>query len=187
MQEQDDARTDARSTRSKDRSTRRKPRLLGTAVAVAVVVALALGVVVAAAHDDRQRRVNLFGDSLVRQASPYWLDLMHRAGWDAQQSSYAGTNTCDWFAQMRNVAKRRHPDVVALSFGGNDITKCMHHADGSKLSRTEFLAKFRRDTETAVGIFGNRVRIYLVAPPAMFDGDDRFGPAYRAVAAEHRT
>jgi lysophospholipase L1-like esterase len=158
------------------------PLIIGAAVVVAV--ALLVGIATASSRDGGHRtRVYLFGDSLVLQASHYWRDQMQADGFDASQSSYAGTNTCDWFAKMRTIESTWHPDVVVLSFGGNDLTKCMRHADGSRLSTAEFRAKFRRDTEHALSLFPAVHAFYLIAPPAMYDGDDRFGSMYRKVAA----
>jgi hypothetical protein len=129
--------------------------------------------------------VYLVGDSLVLQAADYWVPLMARSGWDARQDSFPGTNTCDWFQQMRKQRDQFRPQVVAIEFGGNDTTRCMHHADGSKLDQTELLAKYRRDTSYALDIWGANVSIYVVAPPAMYDGDNRFPPIYRALAQAH--
>ena len=79
---------------------------------------------------------------------------------NARQLSYAGTNTCDWFDEMRQQRDEFDPDVVALSFGGNDATECMRHPDGSRLSPAEFRAKYRADTREALAIWGDDTRVY---------------------------
>jgi hypothetical protein len=156
---------------------------LKAGIAVLVVLAGLLWWAAAAPTDDRPR-VLLFGDSLVLQAAPYWLPMMQGAGFEAVQLSYAGTNTCDWFDEMRAQQAEFDPDVVAISFGGNDATDCMRHPDGSRLTPPEFRAKYRQDTEAALAIWGDDVTVYLVSPPAMFDGDHRFAPTYEAFAAD---
>jgi GDSL-like lipase/acylhydrolase family protein len=158
----------------------RHPLIAGLAVLVVLAGLLAW---VASAPSDSRPRVLLVGDSLVLQAAPYWVPMMQRAGYDVVQLSYAGTNTCDWFDAMRRQRSEFDPDVVAIAFGGNDLTDCMRHADGSQLTRAEFRAKYREDTETALEIWDDDVAVYLVSPPAMFDGDRRFAPTYEAIAA----
>jgi hypothetical protein len=160
----------------------RQPLTAG--IAVLVVLAALLGWAATSALSDQRTRVLLVGDSLVLQAAPYWEPMMAAAGDNARQLSYAGTNTCDWFDEMRQQRDEFDPDVVALSFGGNDATECMRHPDGTRLSPAEFRAKYRADTREALAIWGDDTRVYLVSPPAMFDGDNRFAPTYEAFAAE---
>lgn len=162
-------------------------RPLTAGIAGVVLLAAILGFVARAARSDApERRVYLVGDSLVLQASEYWLPMMEADGWTAREDSFAGTNTCDWFTAMEERRTNFAPSVVAISFGGNDATECMRHRDGSKLSEREFFEKYRDDTRHALEIWGDDVSIYLVAPPAFYDGDNRFAPTYMAFAKQRR-
>jgi hypothetical protein len=160
-------------------------RGLVAAIAVLVVLAALVGWAAWSADDaDDPVRVLLVGDSLVLQAAPYWDELMAETGAEVRQYSYAGTNTCDWFGQMERQRDEFDPHVVAWSFGGNDATACMRREDGSQFTQPELLAKYRADTRRALDIWDDDVSIYLVSPPAMYDGDNRFAPTYRAFADE---
>jgi hypothetical protein len=158
---------------------------LTAGIAGVVLLAAILGVVAKAGRNDApERHVYLVGDSLVLQGAKYWLPMMEADGWTAREDSFAGTNTCDWFNEMEAQRDEFRPSVVAISFGGNDATECMHHRDGSKLTEREFFEKYRDDTRRALDIWGDDVSVYLVAPPAMYDGDNRFAPTYMAFADE---
>jgi hypothetical protein len=156
---------------------------LTAAIACVLALAALLGLLTRAARSDEQRRVYLVGDSLVLQSADYWLERMADDGWIARQASFAGTNTCDWFDDMRKQRDEFKPNVVAMSFGGNDATACMRNPDGSQFEPAQLLRKYRTDTQEALDIFGPDVTIYLIAPPAMYDGDNRFPPIYRELAA----
>lgn len=159
-----------------------RPSALSRLVALAAVAAA-----VAAGCGDGPDpvRVKLYGDSLVYDSAKYWGDLMAESGrFEARQTGYPGTNTCDAFEQMEEDRDEFRPDIVAIAFGGNDSTPCMRHEDGSKLTRQEFLAKFRADTEQALEIVGDDVTVYLFAPPAMPDGQEaELHDIYREIAA----
>jgi hypothetical protein len=168
---------------------RRSRAPLTAGVVALVLLTLVLGILAASGRRDARvshsSRVFLFGDSLALQASPYWLDLMHKAGFNAEQGSIAGTNTCDWFDTMRRIRDSYRPTVVVFAFGGNAITPCMLDSRGHSLVGAAFNKKFHDDTERALTIFRPAAHVYLVSPPAMFDGDNRFAPTYQAIAASH--
>jgi hypothetical protein len=165
----------------------RRSRLWIFAGAAALVVILIVAAVASRSSKNTKHssRVYMFGDSLIVQSSPYWLQMMQKNGFTAEQNSFAGTNTCDWFGRMTNVRDSFHPNVVVISFGGNTLTPCMQDANHKGLTGAAFQAKFAADTEKAVSLFPPSTHIYLVEPPAMYNGDHRFAAAYKAAAAKH--
>jgi hypothetical protein len=131
-------------------------------------------------------RVFVYGDSLVFQASKYVDQLLRARHFEPQIASLSGTATCDWFDNVKRARDTFHPDIVVMSFSGNALGPCMLHPDRTALSIAEYVAKYRKDTETAISIFPNDVRIYAVGAPVSSGGDDRVFQIYRAVAKKHR-
>jgi hypothetical protein len=163
----------------------RRRALIG-GIAVLVVLAVVLGAAVANESNPAPRRVALFGDSLTQQAAKYWKPLVGASGqWDARQSSLAGTAICNWFKKMVKTRDEFHPQIVAFQFVGNDIGPCMRNADGSQLSKAEYLRRWRRDTRHAIELFDRNVTIDLIGPPAMGSPDNRVYDIFRELAREY--
>jgi len=166
-------------------------RRRGDAVVGAVLVALVavVGLVGAAAcsgSGSSKTRVYVFGDSLVFQSTPYITKLIdERGGYDSQVASLAGTATCDWFPNITMARDQFHPTIVAMAFSGNALGKCMLHANGTALSRAEYIAKYTADTKHVIAIFGPHVTIDLVGTPVNGAGDRTIADIYRRLAPQY--
>ncbi len=117
----------------------------------------------ASATHRRPVRIDLFGDSLVGQAKPFFVPILqstHAA--ELHANNYGGTAICDWLTAMRRAASRR-PQAVVIEFEGNNMTPCMdHEARGTRA----YFDKYRTDAARAVGDFvPGGTHVYLIGAP----------------------
>ena len=110
-------------------------------------------------------RVAVFGDSLAKQAEPYFLRLMAAADTSntTSYSAHGGTAICDWLARMRKMRATAHYDAVVLEFSGNALTACMA---GIGYNTPAYYAKYRADTLAAIAIWVPAgAHVFLVGTP----------------------
>lgn len=142
---------------------------------------------------DLPRSVVLYGDSVADEAKDYFrLALAARApDTEVTIRTFPGTAVCDWLVWMIADLDQGLADAAVLVFSGNAFTPCMQRADGTPLSRDEYLDTYAADTERAVDVLvAGGADVYLgLAPPSRDEEPDGVPEAlrqiYRAVAAAH--
>jgi hypothetical protein len=137
----------------------------------------------------RPASVALFGDSLAWEAEQYFRPLVEATGvTPVISSTIAGIAICDSLDEMRTVAAKGAFTAVELEFSGNSLTPCM---SGFPYGTPEYLAKYRSDIETAIGIFTpGGTHVFLIGAPinrsawdAQGTNDHPINTIYREVAA----
>jgi len=117
-------------------------------------------------------RVELWGDSISTQATPYfnfYLGLTGKATTRVQ--TFPGSALCDWFPDMRSAispANRAgfHPQAVVIQFSGDAFTPCMKDAHGVAYSGQALVNKYFRDAAYAIGLFTRaKIPVYFVSTP----------------------
>ena len=141
-----------------------------------VFLAAAIGLVLASASactpPKPQLRVEMWGDSISAQASPYinyFLGLSGKA--TSRLHTYGGTALCDWIPDMRSELNPAnplgfHPQAVIIQFSGDAFTTCMHDAHGLALTGQALVDKYAADAAVAIAMFAKaKVPVYFVAAP----------------------
>ncbi|HEY8523474.1 MAG TPA: GDSL-type esterase/lipase family protein [Acidimicrobiales bacterium] len=163
-------------------------------VAVAVVVGGALVVSsdigdVISGRDRHELDVALVGDSFADQARAGFLELAEEHGLDAEVFAYGGTAICGWNDQLRRLA-RREPDVLVLSFAGNDLQPCINPARQTRAPET-VAADYGRQLEGVLEMFRSTgTDLYVVEPPPIRDAEYEARAAamrelYRRMSLDH--
>jgi hypothetical protein len=162
--------------------------------------------------------IAVFGDSLASESQAAFRQAIS-TGRDrpveVAYASYGGTAVCDYHEEIAWAATGARPDLVVLSFSGNNITGCtlLEPGEGTcpawatdvevwrllescRRRGADLSRQYLDDVRWAVASLG-RIPVVLVAPPTMADpvtgenprpGTGRAGwiwKAYREVAAEH--
>ena len=111
--------------------------------------------------------VILYGDSLAWEAQDSFRQALRIAGIrEVSTETFGGTAICDWLPQMRRDAIIVHPRVVVVEFSGNAFTPCMRDSDGRPLSGPTYMARYRQDAATVLGIFhAVGTIVYLAGAP----------------------
>src|ERR1700761_8074774 len=92
-------------------------------------------------------RVEVWGDSIAGQASPYisfYLDLSGKV--TTRVHTFPGTALCDWFTDMRNELGSPtgfHPQAVVIQFSGDAFTPCMKNSAGVPYSGQALINKYQ--------------------------------------------
>ena len=108
-------------------------------------------------------RIALYGDSLASEAGQDFAYLAGAAGAPVLIRTFPGVAICDDLATMAADARSWHPTVAVLAFSGDAFTPCMA---GYPLGSPAYFAKYVKDAETAVAIFGSvGARVVLVGLP----------------------
>ncbi len=117
-------------------------------------------------------RVEVWGDSIAGQASPYisfYLGLSGKA--TPRIHTFPGSAMCDWFADMRNELNASnpagfHPQAVVIQFSGDAFTPCMKNAAGVAYSGQALVNKYASDSAYVIGLFTRaHVPVYFVSTP----------------------
>jgi hypothetical protein len=115
-------------------------------------------------------RVEVWGDSIAGQASPYisfYLGLSGKA--TSRIHTFPGTALCDWFPDMRSELTSPagfHPQAVVIQFNGDAFTPCMKQANGVPYSGQALINKYASDAAYAVGLFTRaHIPVYFVSTP----------------------
>jgi hypothetical protein len=115
-------------------------------------------------HDDDRPTVTLFADSLGFEAAQVVADQLG-ASVRFDSSSLPGVAMCDLIEALER-APEKAPDVAVVQFSGNNLTPCMHGADGQPLEDSALVDKYAADVETVIGILRTRgSRVVLAAAP----------------------
>jgi hypothetical protein len=96
--------------------------LVGIAVVAMVAVVQGTG---ARASTPVRQTVEVFGDSLSTQASPYLERDFSSETLVDETHVFPGTSVCDWLPAIRKLTSKDAPDVVVLQFIGN-VSACDH-------------------------------------------------------------
>ncbi len=165
----------------------------------------------------RPLSIHVFGDSLASESQAAFRQAIgtgRSRPVEVAHASYGGTAVCDHHDEIAWSAAQR-PDLVVLSFSGNNITGCtlLEPGEGTcpawatdvevwrlleacRKRGADLSRQYLDDVRWAVAGLG-RIPVVLVAPPTMRDpvsganprlGTGRTGwiwQAYRQVAAEH--
>lgn len=160
-------------------------------VAVALVASL-LGAPVARANEPL---VLVYGDSLLYEAQPYAEQLLGQVGQvQFHVGGFGGAATCDFQSLFEQDAAKFRPVAVVLAFSGNAISPCMRNADGSFVSRDEWIRRYRADTVKAIATFrSGSPQIWLGTAPiskgqedARDDGVFALAGMFRDLARQNR-
>ncbi len=161
--------------------------------------------------------IAVFGDSLASESQAAFRQAIS-TGRDRHvevaYASYGGTAVCDYHEEIARAATGARPDLVVLSFSGNNVTRCTllepgegacpswvtdvevwRQLESCRRRGADLFRQYLDDVRWAVASLG-RIPVVLVAPPTMSDvatganpkpGTGRTGwiwQAYREVAAE---
>lgn len=140
---------------------------------VAAVV-LALGALLAgrAALDEQELLiVRVVGDSFPEQSRDQLVTLARRYGHDhdvavdIDVSAFGGTSICSWWDRFDDY-RADAPDILVMSFAGNDIHECITDGTDGLRDPDEVAADYREDLETVIEQFQPLgTEIYVVTPP----------------------
>jgi hypothetical protein len=117
-------------------------------------------------------RVEVWGDSIAAQASPYisfYLDLSGKV--TTRLHTFPGSAMCDWFPDMRNELNPAnpagfHPQAVIIQFSGDAFTPCMKNASGVPYSGQALVNKYASDSAYVISLFTHaHVPVYFVSTP----------------------
>jgi hypothetical protein len=135
--------------------------------------------------------VTVYGDSLVVQARPYLALVGHNLGLSVAVNAVGGTAPCDSLPTLRHDVATERMAVVVWAFSGNSQSACMKSGSSGYLTGTAKLAKYRTDTQTAIGLAGRDGALFVLAsPPAnRTSGDswDILDTMYRALVFANPT
>lgn len=90
--------------------------------------------------------IEVFGDSLSFQASPYLTRDFSKSTVVDEEHVYPGSALCAWLPAIKSLTSSTAPSVAVLEFVGN-VSFC----DGSVTSPTALSAAYRADLRTAIG------------------------------------
>jgi lysophospholipase L1-like esterase len=140
-------------------------------------------------EDDDHIDVALVGDSFLDQSRPQFLELAERHDLNAKVYAYGGTSICGWQDELHDLAERK-PDVLVLSFAGNDLQPCINPT-GETRSPETVAADYARDLDRVVELFRpTGTDIYVVDPPPIRDAQfeanaEAMREMYRDVSIDH--
>jgi hypothetical protein len=115
-------------------------------------------------------RVEVWGDSIAGQASPYisfYLGLSGKV--TTRIHTFPGTALCDWFSDMRSELTSPagfHPQAVVIQFSGDAFTPCMKQPSGVAYSGQALINKYASDSAYVISLFTRvHVPVYFVSTP----------------------
>jgi lysophospholipase L1-like esterase len=181
-----------------DEGPRRPSAFELVAGAVVVIVAVVVGGILliesdvgglVGGEDDNHIDVALVGDSFLDQSHPQFLELAERRDLNARVYAYGGTSICGWQDELHKLAKRE-PDVLVLSFAGNDLQPCINPTGETRDPET-VAADYGQDINGVVDQFrASGTEIYVVDPPPIRDPQfeanaEAMREMYRDVSIDH--
>lgn len=115
-------------------------------------------------------RVEVWGDSIAGQASPYISFYLGLAGKvTTRLHTFPGSAMCDWFSDMRSELANPagfHPQAVIIQFSGDAFTPCMKQSNGVPYSGQALINKYASDSAYVIGLFTHaHVPVYFVSTP----------------------
>jgi hypothetical protein len=133
--------------------------------------------------------VALVGDSFLDQSKPQFLELAERRDMTARVYAYGGTSICGWNDELHALAERE-PDVLVLSFAGNDLQPCINPT-GESRDPVTVADDYARDIDRVLDLFrASGADIYVVDPPPIRDAEfeanaEAMREMYRDVSINH--
>jgi lysophospholipase L1-like esterase len=125
--------------------------------------------------------IAVVGDSFMEQSAVQFVGLAGEQGRLAEVDAFGGIAACDRQEALERFAGSA-PDVLIVSFAGNDLTPCMLRTEAPS-SSTETAAEYAEDLDRLVGDFlatSPDTHIFVVPPPPVRP------PQYEANAAAMR-
>ena len=185
------------TTEDDDGGPRRPSTFELVAGALVVIAALVVGGILLVESDvgglvdgdDDDLDIALVGDSFLDQSRAQFLELAERRDLNAEVYAYGGTSICGWQEELNNLAERE-PDVLVLSFAGNDLQPCINPT-GETRSPETVAADYARDLDSVVDLFRpTGTDIYVVDPPPIRDPQfeanaEAMREMYRDVSIDH--
>jgi hypothetical protein len=166
--------------------------------ALVVVVAVAVGGALLVSSDvggliggddEDDLDVALVGDSFAEQSRTPFLELTEREDLTTEVHAFGGTSICGWMDELRRLAERE-PDVLVLSFAGNDLQPCIN-AQGEMRDPVAVATDYRRDLDAVLELFRPiSTDLYVVDPPpirdALFEANaEAMRDMYREASIDH--
>jgi hypothetical protein len=166
--------------------------------AVVVLVAVVVGAILlvesdvgslVGGEDDDHLDIALVGDSFLDQSRAPFLELAERRDLNARIYAYGGTSICGWQDELNRLVERE-PDVLVLSFAGNDLQPCINPT-GETRSPEAVAADYARDIDALVERFRpTGTDLYVVDPPPIRDPQfeanaEAMRDMYRDVSIDH--
>jgi lysophospholipase L1-like esterase len=135
--------------------------------------------------------IAVVGDSFMEQSATQFVGLAGEQGRSAEVDAFGGLAACDRKEALEGFA-RSEPDVLIMSFAGNDITPCMLRTQAPS-SAAETAEEYREDLDRLVDDFlatSPETRVYVVPPPPVQVPEYEANAAamramYQRFAAEH--
>jgi hypothetical protein len=185
------------ATEDDDGGPRRPSTFELAAGALVVIAALVVGGVLLVESDvgglvggdDDDLDVALVGDSFLDQSRAQFLELAERRDLNAEVYAYGGTSICGWQEELNDLVERE-PDVLVLSFAGNDLQPCINPTGETRAPET-VAADYARDIDGLVDLFRpTGTDIYVVDPPPIRDPQfeanaEAMREMYRDVSIDH--
>jgi lysophospholipase L1-like esterase len=163
---------------------------IAAGLAGAAAVAFAVGRADSSGSGRPDLDIAVVGDSFVEQSATQFQAHVGERGQQAEVVAFGGTAVCDRSEILVDLA-RREPDVLILSFAGNDITPCMQRGDTPTPEGTA--TEYAEDYERVIAEFlatSPGTRVYMVPPPPIRDAEYEANAAamramYERFAADH--
>jgi hypothetical protein len=185
------------ATEDDDGGPRRPSTFELAAGALVVIAALVVGGVLLVESDvgglvggdDDDLDIALVGDSFLDQSRAQFLELAERRDLNAEVYAYGGTSICGWQEELNDLVERE-PDVLVLSFAGNDLQPCINPTGETRAPET-VAADYARDIDRLVDRFRpTGTDIYVVDPPPIRDPQfeanaEAMREMYRDVSIDH--
>jgi hypothetical protein len=181
-----------------DEGPRRPSTFELAAGALVVIVAVVVGGILlvesdvgglVGGDDDNDLDIALVGDSFLDQSRGPMVELAERNDLTARVYAYGGTSICGWEDELENLADRE-PDVLVLSFAGNDLQPCINPT-GATRDPVTVAADYARDIDRILERFrAAGTDIYVVDPPPIRDAEfeanaEAMREMYRDVSIDH--
>jgi hypothetical protein len=141
-------------------------------------------------------RVALIGDSLMVQPSCTIADSLRQVGIETSLHAYFWTGLLtgpvDWLAQMQQILRTEHPDVVVAVFVGNYLPPTFRGPTGEVVEDDTpafYQAWQQHAVMLSAEVHAAHARMYWVSPPPITDPllrhADRLFDGYRNISGDH--
>jgi hypothetical protein len=128
--------------------------------------------------------VAIVGDSLVEQSRDQFIAHTDDLGLTVETAAFGGSAPCDWMDTFESYAAAP-PDVLVISFAGNDNTPCVNPDGGPPRDPQTIADAYAADMPGIVDLFrGTGTEVYVVQPPPV--GAPASEPAAIAIRAVYR-
>jgi lysophospholipase L1-like esterase len=136
------------------------------------------------AGGDEPPDVAIVGDSLVEQSRDQFIAHADELGLTVETAAFGGSAPCDWLDAFEGYAASP-PDVLIISFAGNDNTPCVNPDGGPPRDPQAIADAYAEDMPGIVDLFRDTdTEVYVVQPPPV--GAPASEPAAIAIRAVYR-